>query len=134
VTFTGLWAPRMQSGIAFLFVKEQQFHARYGPPRLAKLPTFYNPNKDNRVVYRMHNQISHCHLLGIYTCHLTCRSFLRLAPHSCPKAQCFSYCSTHIKAYGHRFVGVINLGVVNEISMLVKFWTSAIAPEGGRWG
>jgi hypothetical protein len=28
----------------------------------------------------------------------------------------FSYCGTHIKVYGHRFVGVINPGVVNELS------------------
>jgi hypothetical protein len=27
----------------------------------------------------------------------------------------FSYCSTHIKVYGHRFVGVINPGVANEL-------------------
>jgi hypothetical protein len=61
----------------------------YGPPLQAKLPTFLNPNKGSRVVHSMHNQMSHCHLLDIYTCPLTCRSFPRLAPHSCPKAQCF---------------------------------------------
>jgi hypothetical protein len=69
-------------------VKEQQFHLRYGPPLLAKLTNFHNPNNESRVVHSMHNWMFHCHL-GICTCHLTYRSFPRLSPHSCPKAWCF---------------------------------------------
>jgi hypothetical protein len=32
VKFTGLQVPRVQSGVAFLFVKEWQFHVGYGFP------------------------------------------------------------------------------------------------------
>jgi hypothetical protein len=85
---------------------------RYGSLLQAKLPTFHNPN---RVVHRMHNLMFHRHLLDIYTCHLTYRSFFRLAPYSCPKARCFQLVWTQINVYGHRFVGVISLGVVNKL-------------------
>jgi hypothetical protein len=105
----------VQSGVASLFVKEQQSHVRYGPPLLTKMPTFHNPNKGSRVVHSTHNQMSHCHLLSIYTCHLTCRSFPRLAPTVALRSSVFSYCGTHIKLYGHRCVGVTNLGAVNEL-------------------
>jgi hypothetical protein len=106
----------VQLGIAFLFVKEQQFHVSYEPPLLAKLPTFHNPNKGSRVVHRMHNWMSYCYFLDIYTCYLTCKSFSRLAPPRVAlRLGVFSYCGTHIKVYGHRFVGVINLGAVNKL-------------------
>jgi hypothetical protein len=43
----------------------------YGPLVLAKLPTFHNPNKGSSVAHIMLNQMSYCHLLGIYTYNLT---------------------------------------------------------------
>jgi hypothetical protein len=73
---------------AFL-LKEQLLHVRYGHLLQANLPPFHNPNKVNRVIRSTHNQMSHCYLLGVYTSHLTYRSFPKIAPHCCNKAWCF---------------------------------------------
>jgi hypothetical protein len=62
----------------------------------------------------MHNWMSHCYLLGIYTCHLTCRSVPRLAPTVDLRSGVLAIVA-HIKVYGNRIVGVIKLGVVNNI-------------------
>jgi hypothetical protein len=40
--FTGLQAPRVQSGVASLSIKEQQFYVSYGSPLQAKLSIFHN--------------------------------------------------------------------------------------------
>jgi hypothetical protein len=88
---------------------------RYGPPLQVKLPTFHNPNKGSRVVHSTHNRMSHCHLLSIYTCHLTYRSFSRVAPHSCPKAGYFQLLQHTHQRIWTKVLGVINLGVVNEL-------------------
>jgi hypothetical protein len=98
---------------------------RCGPPLLNKLSTFLNPNKGSRVVHSTHNQLSHCHLLGIYTCHLTYRSFPRLAPHSCPKAWCFQLLCTHIKVYGHRLLGSLTWVWLTSFTVLVKLQTTS---------
>jgi hypothetical protein len=63
----------------------------------------------------MHNPMSYCHILDIYIHHLTYRLFPRLAPTVAPRPGVFSYCGTDIKVHGHRFVGVIIWGTVNEL-------------------
>jgi hypothetical protein len=92
----------VQLGVVSRFCKRTAVPWEVQTSPFSQVAHLSRPHKGSRVIQ----------FLGTYTCHLTYRSFPRLDP---PRYSVLSCCGSHIKVCGHRFVGVTNLGMVNEL-------------------